>query len=472
MSIGVGGLMSGLDTESIITRIMQIERRPIVLLQNQEAAFQARISAFGALRGMLSELQSATLTLRNPALFSGFAVGSTRPEIATATATTAAIAGAYQLRVDALARVQQVRSAAFAAGNQVVGTGSLRIQVGTAAAVTVMIDPTNNTLTGIAGAINQVPAGGVVAGVIHDGLGQHFLTLTAQATGSANTISLTITDNDGIHNDARGLSAIYADPPTRTMTQTQAAANARLTINGIGVQRAGNSIDDLITGITLNLKTADPAQTFELRVTHDAAAVSTKVQNFVETYHRVLGVLRTLQAVDPAAGTAGPLQGDGASRLLNSRLHSFLFTRVAGVDAAVNTLSNLGVRLDREGNLSFDAGVFRAAYAAHPAEVRKFFTQSTAGGEGLARQLDSFLGNYTKSVTGLLVAKKQGLNQSVSRVGDQVERIESRLVQREAILRRQFENLELLLGQFQLTAGVLTKQLDALRNLNTQIAGN
>jgi flagellar hook-associated protein 2 len=188
----------------------------------------------------------------------------------------------------------------------------------------------------------------------------------------------------------------------------------------------------------------------------------------VDKYNNALSSLKTLQASNPEGGTVGPLQGDSTSRLLQSRLQRFLANTVGGVDGAVNNLNALGVTADKDGKLSLDAAVFTAAYESKPEEVVKFFTQSTVGSEGLARQVDSFLNGYLKS-TGLLTTKNEGLTKSIEHIGDQVERINFRLEKREENLRRQFEGLELLMGQFQNTSGVLSQQLDALSNLSSQI---
>jgi flagellar hook-associated protein 2 len=467
MSFGVGGLMSGLDTDSIIKQMMTLERRPIVLLQQQEATYQAKISAFGTLKGVLGELQTAAAALKEPALFAGVSASSANTTLLSATASASAQAGSYQVTVSALAQAQQVRSSPFTAGDEAVGTGTLTIQVGDNTAFDVTIDETNNTLAGIAQAINDADTD-VTAGVINDGLGNYYLTLASKETGESNTISLTMADADLDNNDAFGLSKIYDAPASQGLFETMAASNAQLTVNGIEVERAGNTVDDLLTGITLTLNEADPAKSFAVTVSPNVSNITAKLKAFVDKYNNALSSLKTLQTSNPEGGTVGPLQGDSTSRLLQSRLQRFLANTVGGVDGAVNNLNALGVTADKDGKLSLDAAVFTAAYESKPEEVVKFFTQSTVGSEGLARQVDSFLNGYLKS-TGLLTTKNEGLTKSIEHIGDQVERINFRLEKREENLRRQFEGLELLMGQFQNTSGVLSQQLDALSNLSSQI---
>lgn len=471
MAIGVSGLMSGLDTESIISKMMSIEQRPILLLQQQEAAYQSKISALGTLKGVLSDLQTAAAALKKSDLFAGFTASSGNPDVLDASADDTAVAGTYQVKVTALAQAQQVRSASFAASSDVVGTGTLTIQVGTNTAVNVTIDGTNNTLAGIAQAINDADAD-VTAGVVNDGLGNYYLTLASKETGASNTITVTIDDDDLVDNDASGLSKLYNNPAGQTMFETQAAANAQLTVNGIDVERAGNTIDDLIEGVTLTLKAADPGNPFEVKVTRDAGSVSSKIATFVEKYNKAYSSLQSLQASDPEAGKIGALQGDSTARMLQMRLQGFLSTAVEGVDDSVNSLSALGVSADEDGKLTFDSATFTTAYEAHREDVVAFFTQTTDGSEGFAVQVDSMLETYLQSTTGLLATKEEGLNRSIERIDDQVERIALRLAKREESLRNQFAALEELLSQFQTTSGTLSNQLEALSNLSAQIAKN
>ena len=469
MTIGVSGLMSGMDTESIITKMMDIERRPITLLQHREAGYQSKISSIGALKGLLADLQTAAAALNEPDLFAGISASSGNTAVLTASASDTAVAGSYQMTVNALAQAQQVRGSAFTASSDVVGTGTLAIQVGANTPVNVVIDSTNNTLAGIAQAINSANTD-VTAGVVNDGLGNYYLTMASKETGTSNTISLTMVDDDGINNDANGLSKIYNDPAAQTMWQTQAAGNAQLNVNGIDVERSGNVITDLLEGVNLTLKAADVGKPFEVKVSRDTESVSSKIAAFVEKYNSTLSGLKTLQISDPEAGTVGPLQGDSTTRMLQMRLQDLLSTRVDGVADSANGLSFLGVTADKDGKLSFDSTIFAATFETNPEDVVNFFTQTTEGSEGVALKFDTLLENYLDSSTGLLPAKEAGLNRSIEHIGDQVERIEMRIAKREENLRHQFESLELLLAQFQNTSGVLSQQIESLSNLSAQIS--
>ena len=469
MAISVGGLASGLDTESIVSQLMALEQRPIFLLQQKEAAYQAKISALGSLKGGLSALQSTVSALKDADSFISFNATSGNTDVLTLSTSQDAEVGQHQVVVTVLAQAQQVRSAAFTGSDEIVGTGTLTIQVGTGTSFDIVIDSEHETLAGIATAINEADTD-VTAGVIHDGTGNYYLTLVSSETGLTNTISFSLQDDDGINNDAGGLSSLYTDPVTQVLTETQAATNAELTVNGIAVEREGNIIDDLIPGLTLTLQQEDPGNSFLVKVNRNLDSVTGKIQTFIDKYNSLVDTLSELQGYNSETGESGILQGDSTARQLKSRMQSFLYAEVDGVASEVNSLSRLGVEVDRDGKLSLDTSVLTSALEEHREDVVNFFTQDEDGNEGIARRFDSLLESYIKSSTGLLAVKENGMQSSIDGIGDQIERINFRLAKREETLRAQFLALETLLAGFQATSGALEQQLQSLANLSSQIS--
>ena len=469
MGIGVSGLMSGLDTDSIISQLMDLERRPIMQLQQKEAGYQAKITALGMVKSSMSELKSAVEALKDADSFISYSATSSDTDILTVSAGDNIQPGSYSITVSQLASAQQVRSAAFSGSDVTVGTGTLTIQVGNGQSVDIEITSENNTLAGIAQAINEADAG-VTAGVINDGNGNYYLTLQANETGATNTISLTMQDDDGDNNDSSGLSALYTDPSNQTLTETKAATNAQLSINGIAVERSSNQIDDLIEGMTITLKSADSAKSVTVSSSKNYSGLTSKLKDFVDKYNALVDVLKEQTAYNAATGQAGTLIGDSSVSRITSTLSRMIYQGVDGVDSSVNSLSKLGIEVDDSGHLSLDTAKLTEAMENYPDDVAKFFTSDELGNEGIAVRFENFLNGYLESTTGILSAKTDGLQKSIDKIEDQIERINDRLAKREENLRRQFNNLETLLAQFQDTSGQLEQQLLAIKNLNAQIS--
>src|SRR4030067_290751 len=180
-SITSAGIGSGLDINGLITKIMTFESRPLVSLDRKEAGYQARLSAYGSVKGAVSAFQSAMLSLSSPARFQGLRAASADSTIYTASATSAAAPGSYAVEVKQLAQAQKLASKAFTNTTDTVGIGTLTIQFGTwsggvfaanatKASQTVTIGSGNSSLAGIRDAINAAKVG-VTAAILNDGTG-------------------------------------------------------------------------------------------------------------------------------------------------------------------------------------------------------------------------------------------------------------------------------------------------------------
>ncbi|HRX90570.1 MAG TPA: flagellar cap protein FliD N-terminal domain-containing protein, partial [Steroidobacteraceae bacterium] len=123
------GISSGLDVNAIVTQLVAAERLPAAQrIQRQDTRLTTQISALGTLRGALGALQAAVSPLKTVASFQTRAVASSNEGIFTATATSSAAPGSFEIEVVAVASAQKIASNAFAGGApSVVGTGTLSI---------------------------------------------------------------------------------------------------------------------------------------------------------------------------------------------------------------------------------------------------------------------------------------------------------------------------------------------------------
>ena len=469
MGIGVSGLMSGLDTDSIVSQLMSVERRPVMLLQQKEAAYQAKITAIGVVKSALSDLQKSVADLKSPDGFINFDTDSSNTDILEASVDGDVQIGTYNITVQSLASEQHLRGAAFTASDTEVGTGTLTIQVGSNDAVDIEIDSEHNTLEGITQAINDADAG-ITAGIIYDGT-HYYLTLQGHETGTDNTISITMQDDDGSSSDNAGLSAIYTDPSTQSFTETRAATNAVLTVNGIpNIERSSNTFTDLIDGISITLNEADATKPVTVTTSKNYSGLTKKLNGFIEKYNEAIDTVSKQTAYNGEGAAAGTLLGDSSISRISRSLSGMIYETVIGVDDSVNSLSKLGIEIDNDGHLSLDADKLNKAMDETPNEVISFFTSTDEGKEGFAVKLDNFLDGYLKSQTGILSSKEDGLKDSVDDIEEQIESMNIRFDKREENLRKQFLNLELMMAQFQDTAARLEQQLASISNLNTYIA--
>lgn len=465
MALQVGGIMSGLDTENLIRQLMELERAPIKVLEGRENAFNVQLSAYGEIKSVLSSLQSAAEDLADPESFAATAVTSSNEDILTVSGSNDAEPGNYSIKVNSLAQAHAVRTSAFGSGDDEVGTGTISIQVGAGDAVDITIDDTNKTLSGIARAINDADAG-VSATVIDDGLGNFYLTLLADETGADNTISVTIDDDDTVDTNALGLSALYDDPATQTMYETQAASNSELNVNGIDVERSGNTIDDLITGVTLTLHEVDTTETVAVNVSRDIDSIKEKINAFVNAYNNVVDQFASKQSYGGEEEASGVLIGDSTLRSISRRMRGLMGDSVDGITSGYDTLLSIGIAANNNGKFEVDNDTLADALNDNLDDVVTLFTADSGSSQGIAFLMDDYLDDALDTTDGLIAGKEEGLQNSIDSLQKSQESMEMRIAKREEILWKQFNSLELLLSNYNQTGSFLAQQMAGLASLN------
>jgi flagellar hook-associated protein 2 len=469
MTISVGGLMSGLDTNGIIEQMLSIQQRPILSLQRNEAEYQVKLSTYGNFKSLLTGLKSSMEALDSENDLIRFTAQSGDTGLFTVSADETATAGNYNITVSEMADVHKLTSVAFAEA-EAVGEGTIHLSLGAADAVDIAISDTD-TIQDVADAINDADAG-VNAAVIFDGT-DYYLTLTGEETGADQVINLTVTDTDLNNIDAFGLSRlVYDEGGTINMTNTQSAADAIITVDGVAdIQRSTNVIDDVIEGVTLTLASAPdaPDNTTSLSITRNTGTASQAIATFVSKYNNVLDFIATQQKYDPATGDAGLLLGDATTNTIRNNLKS-LATGTISSTGDIDNLTDLGIAFNEEGRLEVDSDQLDDALKNNFDDVIQFFSRNDEEAEGFAIKTLDFLDTVLKDTTGTLAARTKGIQSTIGDLQDQVETMEMRNAAWEERTRAQFNSLELLLAQYQSTGDYLTQQIMGMQNLNSFVA--
>ncbi len=446
-SLGVG---SGLDLEGIITKLMSVEQQPLLALQKRETAYNAKISALGSLKSTLASLQTAAGGL-TPAIgksaadkFASFSAGVADSSLANATASTGAVAGNYTLSNIELAGAQQIRRTAIALPS---AAGALTIQVGAGDPVTANI-AANATLADVVSAINNSSTA-VSASIINDGAADH-LILTAKDTGAANTIKISGQDGWSGALDYSGAGS------SGDWTESSAAKNASLQINGIAVTSASNTLKTAIQGVTLNLTKAGSTT---LSVSKDVTAgLSNALNAFISAYNAANTSMSALGAYNPVTKAAGALQGNSTLRSAQNQVRSVLFDTVAGGSSAYQRLSDIGVAVAKDGSLSLDAAKLNKAIAADYNGVANLVAK--VGGA-----YNTTLANIV-GASGSLVAATDSATSMLKSLQNRENALSSRLNIIEANYRKQFTALDKMIAGMNKTSSYLTQQLSMLSRMN------
>lgn len=387
---GIG--TTNLDINAIVSQLMSVERRPLAALAAQQSQIQARISAWGRVKGALESLRNAIRDLDTPERFRTMKASVADGSLASASASASAAAGSYSLEVLALAQAHKLRSAAFASALQEVGTGTLTFQFGTYDSTTntftlnadkpaqsVIIAAGQGSLAGIRDAVNAAGIG-VTASVVNDGSGER-LVFASKDTGRAASLKVSVADTDGNHTDDAGLSQLAYDPTAaagsgKNLTETAAAQDASLRLDGIAISKPSNRITDAIQGVTLDLLKASAGTTTTVTVSRDSDAVKSAVRKFVDAHNAAATVFKDLMGYNAQTKQAGQLQGDAVGISIVSRLRSAIVSGAQILSASLGSLSEVGVRFQADGTLALDEAVLAEAMEDSFDDIAAVFTRT------------------------------------------------------------------------------------------------
>jgi flagellar hook-associated protein 2 len=370
--MSITGLSSGLKTDEIIAKIMEYASRPKARLQQQKSEAQTRLAAWQDINTRLLALKVKSESIADLTDFQAMTVSSSDSSLLTATASTGASPGTYYVKVVSRAQCHQVssQSGVYTSLNDVVGTGTVSITLANGTSFQVTIDSSNNTLTGLANAINKADKG-VKATIVNAGTASapdYRLILTSREAGPENQI--TSVDTSGLEG---GTAPVFdLDNPL------QVASSAVLELGEgsgkITVVKNTNTITDLIPGITLNVLSADSSKTIKIEVSADTTSIRKAIESFVEQYNDLVKVINGQFTYDVDTGDTPPLFGDFRLQSLQSDIISTLAGKVSGLSSSLNALATIGITQDTTGQLVVDSSTLDSALQNNLPGVARLFS--------------------------------------------------------------------------------------------------
>lgn len=446
-SLGVG---SGLDLESILESLEESKTASLLTpITTQETSVKSEISAYGTLTSALDKLQTAAAALADSSLYESLATTLSGSGVSVTT-TNSAVAGSYSLEVTQLAQAQSLATAGVSATSTALGTGTLTLQVGSSDAVSITLDSSNNTLSGLRDAINASDAG-VTATLVNDGSDTPYrLVLTSNSTGTQSEITVSYSSDD---------SSDQATSLFGNMTETVEAKDAQLTINGISITSQSNTVSEALQGVTLNLTATGSAQT--LTIKRDTDKITDAINDFVDAYNNFATTVDTLTAYDADSDSAGELLGDSTTRRISNELASDLYSQIGS--GTFTYLSQLGIGLESDGTLSIDDDKLESALTDNLDAVTEFFIGAD-GKSGFINRMTDDLDNYLDEDSGLIAAKTDSLESKLERLEERYEEKQALIDTEMARWREQFTQLDTLISTLNTTADYLTTQFEALNS--------
>ena len=449
---------SVINVSSLVSELVAATEAPQQsLIANQTAAVTANISALGTLKSALSTFQTSLASLSTPSAFNAATATSSDHTVFTATAGTGAVQGTYAITVSNLASAQQLLSSAFVGGSSAtVGTGTLTLSLG-GTSFDVNIDSTDNTVAGVAAAINSASNNPGITATVFTGTDGAHLVLSSTLTGAANAIQVTESDA------GTGLAALtYGNGNTANYTEQSPAQDAAFTLAGVPYTSASNTVTGAISGVTLNLvgKTASGTNA-TLSVATDTSTVFANVQAFVSAYNALQGNLASLGGFDASSGTAGQMMGNPVLTGIQSQIQQTLYSFVGSSN--FNSLASVGIMAQSDGTLSINGTTLSNALSTNFSAVSQLFSATDGIAARLSDEVTSDLAGggtidtYGKSLT----SQENALTQQSNTLSTQMDALTTSLT-------RQYSALNALLSQLQSTSSYLTQAFASLPSVQGQ----
>jgi flagellar hook-associated protein 2 len=429
----LGSSSSGINVQDAVAQAIAAESGPLSQMEQQQSLLQTQTSDINQIESDMTTLQTALTALSQPVgALTAMTTSSSNTSIVTASAEAGTVAGNHVVEVNNLASTASWYSDSVASSSTALAAGSFTLQVGSNATVQVNIGGSVDTLDQLSTYINGLGAG-VTASVVNDSSGSRLAIVSANSGGASNfTIS-----------NATGL----------TFTQAVKGQDASLTVDGIPIDSASNTVTGAVTGLTLNLLSASPGEV-NITVAPDSSQISSAISNFVSAYNTVIGDVNQEYTL-AANGAQGPLAGDPVLGILQSDLLSTGSYATGG--NGVSTLADLGITMNNDGTLTLDSSTLNNAIQNNFSAVQNFF-QGTAS-NGFASLLSTQLTGLTDPVSGAFTVDLQSISNQNSDLQTQINNFDTYLQNQTTTLTSEYNQADILLQQLPLEEQQINAEL-------------
>ena len=423
--ITAAGVGSGIDVESIITGLMDIERQPIEALNTKRDTLDIQLSAMGRVKSTMNELATSARLLGDGSRFGPFQASSSDEDVFTSTATGGSSAEFHTVEVLSLAQNHRMASGLYTSPDTAIDSGSMTFS-SNENNFDITIDSSNNTLTGLRDAINDAADNTSISASILNVDGGSRLVLNAKEGGTDNVITV------------GGSSSIVSG-----ITEVTEALDAELIVDGFQVTSSSNSVSEVIEGVTLELKSIGNAN---VQTQRDTESLRESLDTFVANYNALRSDL---------ASFAEGQQGDQLPRNVESSIRNVFSQDILLPNGQTINLLDIGFTFDRYGALSIDEARLTSAQAGGMESfIEAFITNST----GFSAKIEDALDRFT-SVDGIIASREQGIESRQGTIDSRIEQMDYRLENIETRYRQQFTVMDQLVTQLQSTSAYLANQL-------------
>lgn len=453
-TLGVG---SGLDVFKLAQDLTDVEKVPKQeAIQDNIHATEASISGYGLVTYQTGLLQQAFEKLNDSdELATSNGTSSNTSAINLTSLDGTAETGAYDITVTRLAQEQRMISDEYASSTATLNASpfTISVAVGSSSTTTTAVTVSTPTPAGVVSAINAASTG-VTATLVDTGIsGSNYRIILSGDTGSEGAFTVTSTPDLGFGDSGNTL---------------QEAQDAIINFDGLTVTRASNEINDVIEGATFSI-TETTSSAVRLNITSDKSTLKTNLQNMITTYNDLNTLFTELTAEGSEAELGGALADDTSLvRYLKSQIRTAIFADSSTASGSVDALRDLGISIDKTGDLTFDEAAYDSVVASSYDDVVMMLSANTSNqnlyesaNKGLAQDIATTLEAFSDT-NGVLTTRASNAENELDDFQEELVKLEARM---ENVYQRylsQFTAMETLMASMDTTKDYLEGQLEQL----------
>jgi len=462
LGISFGSINTGLPKD-IVKQIVEAEKIPIKKMESRKSKITEKKKLVGALTGLMTELKTNVMKNANARSLRELKVDTNNEVIGVNVDKNIASPANYQFEVVQLAQKSSALSSGFEDKDEsYVGVGYIQYTLPDGEQREVYIDSDNSSLSSIAKLINKDPDNGMNAAVINDGSGTEApwrLLLSLNDTGDVNKATFPY------FYFVDGEDDLYLE-------QERPAQDAIVKIDGFEIEVGANKVNDLLPGVSIDLKKAKPGEEFGLKIAEDTIAVADKIVTFVDSVNAVISFIREQNTMDETTDTSKTLGGDILLQSIEGRLRAAIFKDIE-TSSGYKRVSDIGISFQRDGSLGFDDKKFQASldknYQVTAEVLTGYFKEDGTKSSGIIDNLNKFVNLALKFPDGLLPTRTKGLNTKIDQIDRRIEQKNRMIEDKEKSLKNKFARLEGTISRIQSQSSGLAALGAAPSNAVTQL---
>ena len=460
-SLGVG---SSVLTQDILDQLRQADEAQYVGPTNQRlSAEKSKNNELNIISALMDNVYGSLKSLTEYGVFEARTASSSNSSVASVSALESSDIQDFSLEVVNLATKEIEQSGTFTANDANVATGSGELELAIGAKTYRIAYDATTTLDKLKENINKVAGESVDATIVQVGSSDFRLMLSADATGTGQDISITDL-GDGAGNNTLDTAL------TTGMSNIQTAVDANFKFNGLDIVRQSNTVDDLLSGVTITLKDAG---TTNVSVKQDRDNIESKINNFIDKYNSALLQLNTDTKSSQKEEERGVFSSDSTIKGMKRDMQNILNT----VGGGVGMMQDYGIDISRDGQLSLDSSKLNEKLDENPDNVQAFLAGGTfvksdgseAEVQGIFSEMEDTFAKYSK-YGAILDDYQTSMQDRIDSLTEQRDKAIERLDSKYATLAKQWQMYDAMISKINAASQTFVQMAnsltDAQNNLN------